>query len=199
LAVKKEFREKLLNYCKEAYFFQFDRRDKINARIGVLLAIVAIAANIALKYLDNLPPFDGSVRVIVFYALLSVAVVLGAVAIYNICKALAKTLKWRYPPNPRPILSFIDKAEARNKHLPIEDQIDIHEAFESNLIRQFAEAATENDLANDNKNRYLLGATVWTIASVIALMACAPSFYYVKLKGGKPVHRVELVKPPRSR
>lgn len=192
--MKKEFREKLFNYCKEAYFFQFDRRDKINARIGVLLAIVAIAANIGLKYLDELPRFDGSVCVIIFYTLLSASLVLGVGAIYNMCKALAKTLKWKYAPNPRPILGFIEKAEARNKNLPMEGQIDICEAFEKNLIRQFAESATDNELTNDTKNRHLLQATLWTIATVIALIACAPSFYYLKFTAGKPVHRIEVVK-----
>ena len=92
----KEFREKLFDYCKEAYFFQFDRREKINARIGVLLAVVAIGTNIGVKYLDELPPFGRSVGAIVFYALLSGAAGLGICSIYNICKALAKTTRRRF-------------------------------------------------------------------------------------------------------
>jgi hypothetical protein len=190
-----EFRQKVFDYCKEAYFFQFDRREKINGRIGVLLAIIAIAANMALKYLDDLPAFDGSVVMILFYVPLSGALILGLGAIYNMCKAVGKTLKWKYAPNPKPILDYIDQAEARNKQVIAEVRTDVQAVFENNLIRQFADSATVNDLANDTKNRHLLTATWWTIATMLALIVCAPSFYYLKFKVGNRRQKVEVVMP----
>jgi hypothetical protein len=193
--VDKEFREKLFDYCKEAYFFQFDRREKISARTGVLLAIVAIAANIALKYLEEFPAFDGSFCAILFVTLLALALILGAVALYNIIRALVWTVKWKYAPSPRPILQYIESLKERNKHLAPEKAVDLREAFETNLIRQFAEAATDNDLNNYTKNRHLAYSIAWTIATVVSLIVCAAPFYCLKFKAGKPIQKIEIVKP----
>jgi hypothetical protein len=193
--MEKEFREKLFDFCKEAYFFQFDRREKISARVGVLLAIVAIAVNVILKYLEDFPTFDGSVCAVVFYILLPVALILGVGALYNIVKALVWTLKWKYAPNPRPILEYIESREKRNESLPPEKRLNVCEAFEMNLIRQFAEAATDNDANNYTKTRHLAHAIAWTIATVVTLIICAAPFYCLKFKAGKPVQKIEIVKP----
>ncbi len=195
----KEFREKLFDFCKEAYFFQFDRREKISARTGVLLAIVAIAANIALKYLEEFPPFDGSFCAILFIVLLAVALILGAIALYNIVRALVWTAKWKYAPNPGPILQYIESIEARNKHLAPEKAINLCETFETSLIRQFAEAATDNDVNNYTKNRHLLYAVAWAIATVVALIVCPAPFYCLKFKVGELIQKIEIVKPIPSR
>ncbi len=116
--MEKEFREKLFDFFKESYFFQFDRREKINGRIGGLLAIVTVAANIAVKYLNDLPKFDGSKLVAAFYFVLLAAFVVGGVTVYYICRALAQALSWYYLPTPRQILTFIQQTENRKKAAP---------------------------------------------------------------------------------
>jgi uncharacterized integral membrane protein len=193
--MNKEFRERLFEFCKEAYFFQFDRREKISGRTGVLLAIVAIAVNIALKYLEEFPTFDGSFCAIFFVSLLGIALILGVVALYNIIRALVWTVKWKYVPSPQPIVQHIEELEARNKNLGPERAVDLREVFEMNLIRQFAEAATANDLNNYTKTRHLAYAIAWAIATVVALIFCAGPFYCLKFKMGRPAQKIEIVKP----
>jgi hypothetical protein len=193
--MQKEFREKLFEFFKEAYFFQFERREKINGRVGILLAIVTVAANIGLKYVEELPKFDGSTLAICFYSMLFVAVGFGAVAVWFLIKSLAQTLTWHYLPTPRQMLTFLDKAAARNKTLPEAERFDAEQAFENNLIRQFAEASTHNDMSNDMKNLHSLRTTQATIATLLALVACAPFFYSLRYKTEKPAQRVEITKP----
>jgi hypothetical protein len=192
--MKKETREKLFEFFKEAYFFQFERREKINGRTGILLAIVTLAAGIGTKYLDDLPAFDGSLFTIAFYVLLLIAVFMGAGAFVYLLKSLAQTLTWHYVPTPSDILAAVERLEKRNPPgtPPVIDSLEI---FETKLLRQFAEAATHNDVSNDIKNRYLLRTTQWTAATIIALIVCAPFFYSLKYGSAKPPQRIEIVKP----
>ena len=180
--MQKEFREKLFAYFKEAYFFQFERREKINGRVGVLLAIITVAANIGVKYLDELPTFDGSKMAIGFYSALVAAVGFGALTMWYLVKSLAQALTWHYLPTPTQILAFVERATARDVKDSPAQQIDTEQTSETNLIRQFAEAATHNDVSNDIKNRHLLRTTQWTIVTVLTLIACAPFFYCLKYR-----------------
>jgi len=183
-------KKKLLEFYKERYEAEADRREKSTERLTFSLLILSIIANILLTYLGDLPPFvdDGMTRS--FYIGLSLAVIVGGAAVYFYVRALIFRYDFWYLPSPKQISEFLKESEEYNQDNP-PDPINLDAEFDERLTDQYRDYATDNAALNDRRSTFIYKTSLCSIISLVLLLVCAPVFFLKK----HDVQKVEIVKP----
>ena len=189
---------KLLAHYKECYQTEMDRREKATARLTLNLAILTVSFNIALSFLNNLPPYDQLDWIAIgFYTLFAVGVALALVAVTFYLKALVigRHHTYTYIPSTKAISTYFDEAEGYNQKVKPFYRINLEARFDDKLLEQYRDAADANRLNNGKRSAFLYWTSFWTVWSVIALLSCAPLFYIKKHLSPEKPQAIEIRTP----
>lgn len=193
----KDIDDKLLDFCKEAYLYEADRREKISARLTLNLAVLTIAANICVSYLNHLPPLQDNWLTRGFYVLITAAIMFGLTSLIFFFRALGfpQGYQYGYIPKTTEIYRFLKEAEAYNQGLHDLEPIDLQKAFRDNLTIQYNGYASRNAENNHRKSKFVWITFSFSICAIIFLLLTAPLFYALKYSAAEKSQLIEITKP----
>ena len=189
-----QFKKRLVEFYKERYGAEADRREKSTERLSFSLLILSIIANICLTYLDNLPSFGRDAITIIFYIGLLLAMGCGGLAIYFYIRSLVSGYKFWHLPTPLEISKYLEKLQAYNITHP-DKAMDMENEFEESLAGQYKNFASKNAALNDRRSIYIYKTSLCSVIAIIILLLCAPLFFYKKHLMTKPPQQVQIVEP----
>lgn len=175
-----EFTEKLLDFYKELYYFELDRKDKINSYLSFPLAILVLIIGVVSYFLNNLPSFNiNSILSNLFHLFLICLSVNILCSLYYFIKSIYG-YGYGYIATATEIDSYIKKLEEYNKEAPTKQRENIETAFEELLLKQYSEYSSINSKNNDTKSRCLHNTSKSLVIALIFIILSSVPFFILK-------------------
>ena len=185
-------------FHKENYFFEIERKDKLNGSLSFPVGIIALmggAVSVMAKAI-SLPPSDGQKILIVLLVLAGLCLVVS-------CYYLVRTYwghPYKYMPYSGELLDYrkglCDFYVASGKAQQVADSTSDQELLDY-ITAQYAAGATFNAKSNNTKSATLFKANAFIIASLVLAVSAIPSYLYHQLTSSPPTYRVELTNEER--
>jgi hypothetical protein len=193
------FNQRQLEFFRQAYIAENDRKDKLRNGLAINLGIFTILANILVTLLDGIPKFDRSILFWMFCGMVVIATIAGVVALSFFFRALGfpKGFSYGYIPQTTEIYKFIKAVEDYNSKVPPENRLDAEREFENNLMTNYNGFAARNADCNNRRTRLVFLTIIWSIISAAILLFSLPLFYYLRFQTPSPVQSVDISKPVR--
>lgn len=161
----------LLNFFKEQYYFELERRDSLNKSLGLPFAMLTALAGSATYLLEELPRgfHESPIR----HELLFGSVMVLAACAYCLVRAWWNH-QYEHIPLAQQISSFEDQLREYSR-CDSEDSFSAKRYFWSDVRARLVSAATTNALSNERKSGYIhLGIKfLWIGAALLFLCAIA--------------------------
>lgn len=182
--------QQLLDFYKEMYYFELQRKDNLNSSLGLPIGIVILLAGGVLYYIQNLPVLFLDVWTVVFFATFILGGICLAVAIVFLVLALWNH-EYSYLPTPSEIEAYrkaLIQYYKQNPDMPA----GMDEDFHNFLYEQFCMHVEKNTGSNDSKSGHLHVGLGWVIGAIVFLAVSMGPFYKIRLTE-KPVQKVEVI------
>lgn len=180
-------------FHKENYFFEIERKDKLNSSLTFPVGIIALmvgAISVMAKAI-SLPPSDNQKFLIVFLLLAGICLVIS-------CYYLVRTY-WGHPYSYMPYSSELLDYRTRLYEFYIDSGKSPQEAgdaanngLDAYVTDQYASDATFNAKTNNTKSAILFKANAFIIASLALIVSSAPSYLYQQVTAPTVIYRVQL-------
>ena len=168
---------KLLEHYKDSYFYELDRKDKINAYLNLPLVIFTLLIAFVSFLLNSLPEFLLNVSSIVFYLLFLLLIISMICAFYFFIRSFYN-YSYYYVSTPSEIDNYFNKLVKYNEKVKEVKKVNLEEKYSALMKKQYSKYATINTKNNDRKSKYLYKTSTTLILSLIlAFFTCFPYFY----------------------
>ena len=184
----------LISHVKEQYFFESERRDKLNASSAFSIGMASISGSIVASSLTNFnfPLHFWEKISILFVIIWSICIVFFGFNVERFFRGL--------------VYKYVASAESVRRHyLELEsyfasnpDETGQEAAFDEFLLDTFSRCASVNCENNDEKSRRLFMMNKWVLASVVpSILAGVSLALAAKLEPVEP-QRIVIVAEPSS-
>jgi hypothetical protein len=177
-------REVLLEEARDRHKLELARYTEAHTRIGVHLAILGFFALTLVRYIDKLPPNDGS---FVFRVFGVTAVVLCGATLIAFSMVLA--VIWGFGTRfPAPMKAWRENAEGLRASYAGQDEVErrVAEELERRLMENMCEAADDNAAKNKRRSKFIVHASRWLVVSAAAFVVSGFSYLYLSLGKDEP-------------
>lgn len=169
--------DKLLEQFKESYYFELNRKDKINGYLNFPLALFTLLVGLIAYFLNNLPEIVLNFSSISFYLFFFILVSIVIIAFSFFIRSFYN-YSYYYISIPSEFDDYFKKLGEYNKSVNNAKKIDLDNKHQILMSKQYSEYATVNTITNDRKSRFLHKTSGALILSVIfMLLTCIPYFY----------------------
>ncbi len=168
----------VFEFYKELYFFELDRRDRLNSAVALPVAVLTLIVGAIVYYLDNFPASD-TLAGIIFLVLLGAVMASTSLAIFHLIRG-----RYNYEYYHLPRTSDIDEYRFDLKKCYEEAGEGIsgefEEAFLDFLIGEFVLAGHVNAGNNKTKSGELHKSINFIIGALVSLVLRAFPFYLIR-------------------
>jgi len=140
----------LRSIAKERYFFELERKEKINENLSIPIGLLTLASGLLITFSDFISSYEFEKISILFKICASLYIVLLSMDFYFIIKCFF--MQYTYILLPKGwVKQFADlKNHYKNKSIDLDNEI------EKDLLGQYSEYAEKNSESNDIKVSYLV-------------------------------------------
>ncbi len=182
-----------LNHCKEAYYFELERKDRINSNVNIHITIITIVIGAIAFFLNNLPdPQINIILIMIFYLSLLLSSVFTLIVFYIIFKTITG-YKYEFIASTETFENYINDVNAYNKQVSKNEKIDINTKFENLLFKQFCKCATRNQINNDKKSGYLNSLSRKLSITVILIFFTSIPFFILNFTPENKIQNIRII------
>jgi len=181
--------EDIYQLFKDAYDFEHQRKDALNARLSLMFTALIVIIGAVTYFVNNINFTPISIFKIIFFILLTISLILIALAFYFLYKCLF-SFKYRYVSRPNKIIEYIKDLETYNEQSG--NSIDINERIENLLNIQHTNSASKNRANNKIKNGYFIRALKAIFVASIFVGLSAIPYYIIKVNEPKEMVYVNI-------
>lgn len=188
----------LLEYAKDRYNFEHERRGKINGEINLIVTIVIVLAGVVVFFLKNVGLFDSDVNQKWFYSTAGLSILFLVLAVYQIMRSLFGH-KYDYLPSPAEVYGQVRAYEQyyNNEYFKERDSNTkeklTKEKIAEQLLRCYISACDQNTKSNGNKTAHRIRALRCLTISTIFIIFSAPLFFIKYTHPKQDITRVEIL------
>lgn len=188
-----QFHDHLVEHYKRLYYFELDRKDKINSNVHLPMTIVALSIGAVSFFINNLPSLAANDNwPIIFFFFLSCSVVSIILSVYLIFKTYTG-YSYEYVSSTADIDNYVNELQKFNREAGKKTRVDIQEKFLSLLLKQYCKCATTNSENNDKKAAYFRKSSISIMVAVVLIGITAFPFFATHYNSSPKVQRIEIV------
>lgn len=169
------FKEELLGFYKECYYFEMDRKDKIRQQLGLAVAVLALLCNIVSYYFSNFKFPSFIYPHLWFYVPFIIGASFAIIAFIYLMRYFFSVEEYAYIPTPKAIRDAINEGMEQSKS---EDAV--KDFYVEKLSEQYSECATHNQRNNTKRTGYVFSSLKSSLISILFLLLTFPGFFYFK-------------------
>lgn len=178
---------------KESYYFEIERKDKLNSSLSFPVGIIALMAGAVsvMSKAVSLPPSDSQKILIVLLLLAGDCLVVS-------CYYLVRTYwghPYKYMPYSGELVEYRKKLYefyvASGKTPQAAESISDQELGEY-IVSEYAAGATFNAKSNNKKSATLFKSNAFIIAALALVVSASPFYLYHQITSSPTTHRVEI-------
>jgi len=168
----------LAEHFSERYYFELERKEKINANISIYFGVTALLVGAFIKLLDFLTQYKLKDINCLFWIFLILFLVCLIVSSIYLIKSLFQNYQYVITPYKWIIQArkLIKHYKKYNEDSKLENDIQI------DITGQYAEYAERNSFSNDMKSGNLAYAKKWLIATLVFTLFGYASMYRDKIR-----------------
>jgi len=185
-----EIIEKLLNHYKESYYFEIDRRDKINSNLNLPITIFVLVVGTLSYYLNNLPSLDYAFMSVFFYISISTLTIITSFSFYYIYRCLTG-YTYDYISSTIEIDKYVNDLREYDSQKDENSKLNIDYELTTLLVEQYCQCASTYSQNNKIKSGYFHSASVSLLFAVIILAVSAIPFFVLKYQSPTQVQKAE--------
>jgi len=186
-----EIEEKLLNLFKESYYFELDRKDKINANLNFPITILVLVVGVLSYYLNNLPNLNHDFTSVIFYISVFALIVNICFCFYFLYRCFTG-YGYDYVSPTTEIDRYVNDIHKYNSQVDEKGKMNVDHELTALLIEQYCRCATTNSQNNIRKTGYLRSTSVSLLCAVIIVAISTFPFFILKYQLSSEVQKVEI-------
>jgi len=186
-----ELIEKLLNHYKETYYFEIDRRDKINSNLNIPITIFILVVGTLSYYLNNLPNLDYDFMSVFFLISIFALTINTSFSFYYIYRCLTG-YTYDYVSSTIEIDKYINDLGEYDSQRDENSKLNIDYELTTLLVEQYCQCASTYSQNNKIKSGYFHSASASLLYAVIILAVSAFPFFVLKYQSPNQVQKVEI-------
>ena len=186
-----EIKEKLLAFYKEAYFFELDRKDKINSNLNLPITVLVLVVGVLSYYLNNLPNLGYNFSSVVFCLSILILIVNTCVSFYFLYRCFTG-YSYDYIDPTKKIFEYVNDIRTYNKQVDKVNTMDVDYELTELFIDQYCRCATINSQNNKRKTGYLRSTSFAILSSVLTLAISAFPFFVLKYQFASEIQKIEI-------
>lgn len=177
--------KKYTDFLKEMYYFEIDRKDKLNSKLTIPLSVTVLLFGIISYFLKNIFYISTDYTSVIFLFLFFIILVYAIRTVYFLIKSF-----FRYTYNYLPTASVIDNdiknviKYYKSDYFETYDNdkiiVMINTRVEEIIIENYIECIDQNILSNDLKNEYISKSVNSIIIMMIVIFITSVP-YFVKV------------------
>ncbi len=171
--------ETLKNHFRDRYYFELERKEKINASISIYFGITVLSVGAFIRLLDFIPQYDFEKINYFFWFFLFIFLICLITSSVFLIKSLFKNYQYVITPykwieHAKNTIKYYEKYSIQEPNLEKDIQDD--------LTGQYAEYAEHNSISNDNKLTDIAIAKKWLVITLIVALLGFSSMYVDKFR-----------------
>lgn len=177
-------REQRIEFYKEMYFFELERREKILGRLSIPLTGIAAVAGLLAFMLNDPAPISSAWRM-PFQCLFAgaiIALVAAATFVQRVAWSFRKTCFVATPHEMEVYLGGLRKSYPSGT---ADDEAKISETFAGYRLKTFCRAATFNAAQNDPLSRRQFYAGIFLTLAIVLALSATVTFYIGRVPTGE--------------
>ena len=165
------FKEELLEFYKECYYFEMKRKDKIRQQLGLAVAVLALLCNIISYYFSNFNFHPFICSHLWFYVPFIIGASFAIIAFIYLIRYFYIE-EYAYIPTPKAIRDAINEGMEQSK-----SEDDVKDFYIEKLSKQYSKCATHNRRNNKKRSEYVLHSLNCSLISILSLLLTFPGFF----------------------
>lgn len=197
---EKTFKEELLDFYKENYYFEIERNNKYLNKISFIVVILTITLNIGLYYYGSFQHVSYTSSQLWFYAFYTMAICSWGFSLWKIARTFltTKEMKSSYIDTSESFKKYVSDGEEYNNLVEDSLKYNVREDFFETLSEHYSKSATVNRKNNEYRATSILTALKASLWSMIFIILSAPFFFYFTRNISK-VTNVNIMNPMEVR
>lgn len=193
----KAHQENYLEFLKERYYFEHDRKEKLNSKVNNPMTIIILVLGVVSYYIQNLSYTSIQIVDILFFVFMGITMV-GVISTGVYLKKSFYGYDYSYMPKAYEMENYIsvinkyykepyffDFKKEEIKRLLDQDMYELYK-------KKYSECVDQNIKSNTKKNDYLLKTSSLLTATLLFLFFSSIIFY-VKSHNIKDIQKVEII------
>lgn len=182
---------------EERYFFEHERHEKLNARLGIPITVLTVIFGIITYFVRNILPIKTGLFHIIFYSLFLLVIASVVLTIFHLIKSYYN-YEYAFLPLPSDLRSDINNISDYYENPYFEDwtpdmtKIKINEDINELFLKYYSDCSQKNTENNDKKSKHLHLASSMIIVTIIALFLTSIPFLIIKNNLVEDVQKVKI-------
>lgn len=185
----------LYDFYREHYFFEIERKDKLNSSLSLPIGIVALLAGVVSVVVKSVS-LPLSANEIILLGLLTCTAFSLVISCFFLIRAYWGH-SYKYLPYSKELYEFhknLTTYYVSSGHPHETADAQSKSELTEHVLVQYTDDATFNAQANNKKSAILFQANRYIVAALVFLVPAIPAYWYQQLTASNPIFNVQLVK-----